>query len=166
MATALPLGYISDYELADVLLLEEMDPEMARQQLMARMAPGIDVFKMETVAISLPSLQASTLESSYVVTPLTELALPELRQNIEAILTAESVPRERVRKGKVRVYDLRPLILHLALNEEAESSPDIEMRLMLKPSLTGRPDEVLLALGLDPLDCRIRRTLIVLQEQE
>ena len=38
MATALPLGYTSEYELADILLLEAMEPEAARVQLMARMA--------------------------------------------------------------------------------------------------------------------------------
>lgn len=165
MATALPLGYTSEYELADVLLLEEMEPEAARQQLMARMAPGIDVYRIEAVPISLPSLQASTVSSSYVATPLDPVAVPALQQKIETMLAAESLPRERVRKGKTRKYDLRPLILDLALKTEREPSPQIEMNLMLQPSLTGRPDEVLMTLDLDPLDCRVHRTLIVLQEQ-
>jgi len=165
MATALPLGYTSEYELADVLLLEEMVPETAQQQLMAKMAPGIDVYKIETVPVSLPSLQASTVASSYVATPLDPVDVPKLKQKIDDILASDSLMRQRTRKGKVREYDLRPLILKLALHEQAEQLPQIEMSLMLKPSFTGRPDEVLMTLGFDPLDCRVHRTLIVLQEQ-
>ncbi len=166
MATALPLGYTSEYELADVLLLEEMEPEAARQQLTAKMAPGIDVYKAETVPISLPSLQASTIESSYVATPLDPVDTAVLQQKIEAMLAADTLPRQRLHKRKLREYDLRPLILDLALTQPTGKPPQINMRLMLQSGATGRPDEVLDSLDLDPLDCRVHRTMIVLQEQD
>ncbi len=38
------------------------------------------------------------------------------------------------------------------------------MRLCLEPAKTGRPDEVLLELGLDPLAARIHRTRLMLSE--
>ncbi len=166
MATALPLGYTSEYELADVLLLEEMEPEAARQQLTAKMAPGIDVYKAEIVPISLPSLQASTIESSYVATPLDPVDTAVLQQKIEAMLAADTLPRQRLHKRKLREYDLRPLILDLALTQPTGKPPQINMRLMLQSGATGRPDEVLDSLDLDPLDCRVHRTMIVLQEQD
>lgn len=165
MATALPLGYTSGGELADVLLTERVQPEAARQQLMAKMAPGIDVYRAEEVPISLPSLQASTAASSYVATPLDPVDTAEIQARIDAILAADSWMRDRERKGKVKSYDLRPLILALALVESAPAPPQIDMTLTLQPSATGRPDEVLLALGLDPLDCHVHRTQIMLQEQ-
>jgi hypothetical protein len=40
------------------------------------------------------------------------------------------------------------------------------MRLVMKPGKTGRPDEVLRALGLDPMAARITRTEIVLAAPE
>lgn len=163
MATALPLGYTSECELADILLLERMEPEMARQQLMRKMAPGIVVLVMKEVPTDAPSLQASTAEASYRVTPLDAVDLAILMARIETLLAAEQVLREREQKGKVKGYDLRPLILALSAQPTLNGLVQIEMQLLLQPSLTGRPDEVLLALGLDPLAARIHRTGIVLQ---
>ncbi len=164
MATALPLGYTSEYELADVLLVERVEPEQARQQLMSRIAPGIDVFRMVDVPLQAPSLQASTLESTYVATPLDAIDHFEMAARIDALLAMPEVRREREHKGKMKAYDLRPLILDLCLLETAVAPLQIQMRLLLQPSLTGRPDEVLLALGIDPLATRIHRTCIVLQD--
>ncbi len=165
MATALPLGYTSEYELADVLMVERVEPEVARQQLMARMASGIEVYQMADVPLPAPSLQASTVESTYVATPLDPVDRQELAAQIETLLAATQLLREREHKGKMKVYDLRPLILDLSLTDTLPMPPAIQMRLLLQPSLTGRPDEVLLALGIDPLAARIHRTRIVLQDE-
>lgn len=164
MAAALPLGYTSEYELADLLMVERVEPEMARQQLMARMAPGIEVYQMADVPLQVPSLQASTVESTYVAIPLDPVDRPVLAAQIDGLLAATELPREREHKGKMKGYDLRPLLLDLRLLDGVDP-PAIQMRLLLQPSLTGRPDEVLLALGIDPLACRIHRTRIVLQDE-
>ncbi len=164
MATALPLGYTSEYELADILLMETMEPEAARVQLMSKMAPGIDVFKMEEVPVSVPSLQASTVESSYLATLLDPYDVAQLQQQVDAVLTAESIMLEKVRKKKVRQFDLRPLIIDLKAQEAENGAAQLWMRLYLQPSRTGRPDDVFKALGLDPLDARIHRLQIVLED--
>lgn len=163
MAAALPLGYTSAYELADILLVEKVAPEVAQPQLMARMAPGIEVYRMEEVPIHGPALQAITTESSYVATLLDPVDMQQLAARIDELLAAEQLWRQRQQKGKVKAYDLRPLIRHLSAHQRADGRPQIEMRLLLQPSLTGRPDELLLALGLEPLDSHIHRTHIVLQ---
>jgi radical SAM-linked protein len=163
MASALPLGYTSEYELADLLLVQRVEPEQARPQLMAKMAPGIDVFRMTEVPIHVPSLQASTKEATYVATLLDPVDWAALDEQIRVLLAQEVLLREQEHKGKMKTYDLRPLILHLCLVDTADSWPQIHMRLLLQPSLTGRPDELLQALGLDPLAARIHRTHIALQ---
>ncbi len=165
MATALPLGYTSEYELADVLMMERVEPEQARQHLMDRMAPGIEVYHMADVPLQVPSLQASTVESTYVAAPLDPVDRQELAAQVAALLAAPQLLREREHKGKRKVYDLRPLLLDLCLLDTADDLPHLQMRLLLQPSLTGRPDEVLLALGIDPLAARIHRTRIVLQDE-
>ena len=163
MATALSLGYTSEYELSDILLQEKMDPETARQQLMAKMAPGIDVYKMEEVPISLPSLQASTVETTYIATLLDPYDLKQLQTQVDELLAAESIMREKIRKRKVKQFDLRPLIIDLKTQESEEGLAQLWMRLYLQPARTGRPDDVFKALGLDPLDARIHRLKIVLE---
>lgn len=162
MATALPLGYTSKYELADILLAEKVKPEQARQQLMTKMAPGIVILQVEEVPVSGPSLQSMTKSSTYVATPLDPVDFAELQAKITEILTAEKLERVKERRGKKKVYDLRPLILDLSATQGQDGQVHIHMNLCLEPAKTGRPDEVLDALGFDPLDMRIHRTGMVL----
>jgi radical SAM-linked protein len=164
MATALPLGYTSEYELADILLMEEMEPELARQQLMAKMAPGIVILRVEDVPVSGASLQSLTKSSTFKATPLDPVDFAELQANVAAILAADKLEKTRERRGKKKVYDLRPLILDLSAAQDEAGQVHIYMNLCLEPSKTGRPDEVLETLGFDPLDLRIHRTGMVLVE--
>ena len=76
-----------------------------------------------------------------------------LEERIEALMGADSLPRER--RGKM--YDLRPLVERLWI----EPGNAIGMQLVARPGAMGRPDEVLLALGLDPHNARIHRTDLV-----
>lgn len=156
MATALPLGYTSACELADIWLQEAMDPDTARQQMMVRMAPGIHVWQVTEAPLKEPALQTQTADSTYEVTLLDPTDLDRLQRRIAALLAADSLPRER----RDKPYDLRPLLLDLALIEPAGDLTRLEMRLMLREGKTGRPDEVLEALELDPLAARIHRTAI------
>ena len=162
MATALPLGYTSEHELADILLAEAMEPELAKQQLMAKMAPGIVVLRVIEVPVSAPSLQSITQSSSYVATPLDPVNFANLQAKVAELLAAQSIERVRQRRGKQKVYDLRPLILDLSVEQNKTGQVQIYMNLCLEPAKTGRPDDVLDALGLDPLDVRIHRTGMVL----
>ncbi|MCA9918820.1 MAG: TIGR03936 family radical SAM-associated protein [Anaerolineales bacterium] len=164
MATALPLGYTSQYELADILLTEAMEPAQAQQQLMARMAPGIVILQVVEVPVSGPSLQAITESSSYVATPLDPVDFAEVQAKVADLLAAEKVERTKERRGKEKVYDLRPLILDLSTTQDENGQVHIQMNLCLEPSKTGRPDDVLDALGFDPLDMRICRTGMTLAE--
>lgn len=164
MATALPLGYTSEHELADIWLTEKMDPEAARQQLTAKMAPGIEIYRMADVPFAEPALQTRTASTHYVATILDPVDTAVLQQRIDALLASESHVRERATGKKRKPYDLRPLIFDLILNQSG-TGVQIEMHLSLAPSKTGRPDEVLLALELDPLAARIHRTLIVLADE-
>lgn len=163
MAAALPLGYTSEYELADIWLTEQMDPAQAQAQLMAKMAPGIAIYRTEEAPLAEPPLQTRTTASQYLATPLEPVDAAALTQRIDALLAADSWVRVRSRGKKKKEYDLRPLILDLHL--AAQDPLTLSMTLTLEPSKTGRPDEVLLALELDPLDARIHRTRIVLDDE-
>jgi radical SAM-linked protein len=165
LASALPLGFTSTGELADIWLAEALDPAVAREQMMRKMAPGIDVVKVEEVPIAWPSLESSTLSASYSATLLDPLEPAELEQRIALLLAAESLPRERTHgNGQVKQYDLRPLILGLENALDEKGTAMLSMHLALEPGHTGRPDEVLAALDLDPLAARVQRDEIILAE--
>ena len=129
---------------------------------MTKMAPGITIHSVVEVPLSEPALQTQTSESTYLTTFLDPVDGEELQGRIDSLLAAESHFRQRSRGKKQKVYDLRPLILDLWLDESADGAARINMRLFLMPGKTGRPDEVLLALDLDPLAARIRRARITL----
>lgn len=162
LAAALPLGYTSECELADIWLAERVDPDRAREQMMSRMAPGIAIHRVWEVPLSAASLQASTVESTYVAAITEEIDEALLQERIAALLAAEKLMRRRRNKE----YDLRPLILNIKLEKSADEALLLTTRLLLKSGQTGRPDEVLAALGLDPLAARIHRTQIVVEENE
>ncbi len=164
-AAALPLGYTSEYELADIWLSEEMDPQEAVEQMMQKMAPGIELTAAEQVPLNAPSLQSVTASAHYVVTPLDAQDPGELDSRIDRLLAESSLIRERKRgKGKTKRYDLRPLILDLTSDIDEQDNTVLNMSLLLMPGMSGRPDEALDALGLDPLAARIHRTMITLSD--
>ncbi len=163
-ASALSLGTTSDGEMADIWLQEAMEPEAARVQIMSRMAPGIEVVGIADVPLRAPAMQTLTRSAHYVVTLLDAVDMEALQDRIEALLATETLVRERGKGRKRKEYDLRPFILALTLSQSDEGLAQIVMHLTLEPSKTGRPDEVLLALELEPLDARIHRTQIVLDE--
>jgi radical SAM-linked protein len=167
IASPLPLGFLSEYELADIWLKEEMDPASAQAQMMSRMAPGIEIYRVREVPLHEDSLQSRILAAHYRVTLLDAVDTAELAQKIDDLLAAESCLRRRLRGKKRKEYDLRPLILALSIiDPDAEGRTRLRMRLRQEPGYTGRPDEVLDSLGLDPLAARICRTRLALPEDE
>ncbi len=149
LAAALPLGFTSECELVDVWLEAHIPAAELLQRLTAAAPPGLTIHKVEEAAIKAPSLQSQLKAAEYniVLEPL-----PDLKGRVDALLAAVTLPRER--RGKS--YDLRPLVLAIWLDAEG-----IGMQLAAMPGSTGRPDEVLLALGLDAPVARIHRTRLI-----
>ncbi len=161
LAAALPLGFTSECEIADIWLMETLEPDVAHEMMMSKMAPGIEIFEVREIPLSAPATQTLTAEAKYEAIILDPIERSELQAQIEDFMAAESIERER--RGKV--YDLRELVLDLMLVEMANDTLRIDMHLYLLPGKTGRPDEVLDALGLDPLAARIHRKAIILADE-
>ncbi len=164
MATALPLGTISEHEIADIWMATAMEPEAAQQLIMSKMAPGIDVYRVEDVPLKGRALQMRTISSDYKVELLDAVDVEVLNGRITTLLNADSHIRVRARGKKRKEYDLRPLINSLTFAENEGEHGVLHMNLSLMPAKTGRPDELLLALELDPLAARIHRLHIEMEE--
>ena len=162
LAAALPLGYTSAAEVADVWLTEAMAPEVFGARLMARMAPGIVISAVVEVPLVAPSLQQQLAESVY------EVGFPDgvdgeaLRRSVAELLAAGSLMRERRRPkdNRPQTFDLRPLLLDVAVEEDEGGAPHLRLRLVQSATQTARPDDVLTALGFDPLATRVRRVAL------
>ena len=167
-ATATPLGMTSECEMMDVWLDEVLDTAVAHDMMMQRMAPGIAVLDVQDVPLHGDTLQTLTRETVYeAVIPADTMSAEVLREQVAALLAADELLRARTVKRKVKSYDLRPLILDLKLVETDTAVDELRliMHLMLEPGRTGRPDEILLALGADPLDVRMHRTAMTLADE-
>ncbi len=159
IGAALPLGCLSEGDLMDVWLEEELDPLQIESSLRLAAPPGIRVDRVQAIEPTEPVLQ-SVVRAAVFEVASAALPLPdEIDRRIETLIESEQLPR--VRRGKS--YDLRPLIEELRFDRAAST---LRMRLVAREGATGRPEEVLDALGLDPTDCLIRRTGLVLGEVE
>ncbi|MCA9950060.1 MAG: TIGR03936 family radical SAM-associated protein [Anaerolineales bacterium] len=166
LAVALPLGYTSDSELADIWLAEAMQPAQAQAQLMSRIAPGLEIVAVQEIPIKEPSLETLTVSAAYVISFLDSQDVEDLQSKIDTILDSETIicERKQGRKGKIKQYNLRPLILDLALDKTDAGQTHLLAELALMPAKTGRPDEVLRLLNIDPLSAHVHRTKITLND--
>jgi radical SAM-linked protein len=149
LAAALPLGFTSECEIVDVWLTEAVGVESAMAELHRATSPGIEIKSVRDVAESLPALQTLVRSADYVATVPGDVS--GLDQRVAELLSAATLPRER--RGKV--YDLRPLIESLSLEGNV-----VRMRLAARDAATGRPEEVLAALGLEDRQVAVHRTAL------
>lgn len=156
----LPLGVTSEAELLDVFLSERADPRQAPAALAPRLPPGVEVLAAQEVGLAAPSLQSLIRWAEYeALVPAGGLPWDEVAARVQRLLQADAFPAEYRRETKVRHYDLRPLVLALRLAEgERDGCFVLRMRLRAEPEMTGRADQVLLALDLPPARsiCRTR----------
>ncbi len=153
LASPLPLGISSHCEVVDLRLNEDIDPANLPARLQSAMPSGIGIVKVESVDEREPSLQTQVISAEYEAT-LTEASDGSaLKRKMDELLESESIPRER--RGKP--YDLRPLIEELELVSENK----IRMRLAAREGATGRPDEVLDALGIPIEKAQVERSNLI-----
>jgi radical SAM-linked protein len=160
LASALPLGFTGSQEIIDAWL-EKTLPNTAIQQALSQAAPpGILIQQIETIDERAPALQTMLEASDYTI--ILDEQIPDLDKHLDALLQAESLPRQR--RGKD--YDLRPLVLALGrLPDREDGCQRIYTRLMAKEGATGRPEEVLEVLGADPLSTRVNRERLVITDK-
>jgi radical SAM-linked protein len=164
LASALPLGYTSEAEVAEFWLKEPMPIDEVAKALHNAAPPGFILHKAVTNEPRAPKLQNDLKSAQFTIT--FKQPHPGLQEAVAEMLAAEELPRVRVRKGKKKPYDLRPLILDATVTPAAEGQSQLLiLHLTAEPSATGRPDEVLDELGIDPLAPHIHRTRLYFQSE-
>lgn len=161
-AAGLPLGFESKAEFMDVWLEGEdlPTPEDVRERLLVTLPEGLTVGAVTAVEEKSPALQTLTRAAEYTAVPGEGAEQGELARRVEELMAQDALLRTRRKK----TYDLRPLIHEL---EVLPGSP-AALRMVLSLSQeegTGRPDEVLDALGLDPLSARVTRQTILFSDE-
>jgi len=163
LAAPLPLGYVARKELLDMTLTTQMLLDDLSRRIIAALPEGLTLLQVEEVPLSAPSLQSQIRSATYRVHLNPNTPGPAVREKVTRFLSQNAFPlTRRSHKGRTRQIDLRALVQQLALRETASGRPVLEMRLRHDTEMTGRPDEVIAALGLtDAMDV-IERTGIEL----
>ncbi|HVF26168.1 MAG TPA: TIGR03936 family radical SAM-associated protein [Anaerolineales bacterium] len=165
IAAALPLGFSSRCEVMDMRLENDIPLDGLREKLQNTLPTGIQVLNVESADERVPALQTQVVSAEYEVTLMGSIDASDLTRKVASVLESESIMRER--RGKT--YDLRPLIEELSftpspvplgapIGDDKGVGVRIFMRLSAREGATGRPEEVLDALGISFEETRIERT--------
>jgi radical SAM-linked protein len=165
IASALPLGIAGTAEIVDLWLdTDPGNPSDTQSHVQAVSPPGLTILKVETVDEHGPALQTQVVSAEYCITLLEPASVPDLQERLDNLLRATTLPR--IRRDKP--YDLRPLVEELTLAPGFSTEcvgAGIFVRLAARDGATGRPEELLDALGISMEATRIERTRLVLKEK-
>ncbi|MEA5077599.1 MAG: TIGR03936 family radical SAM-associated protein [Anaerolineaceae bacterium] len=155
-AAPLPLGFTSNAEIVDIWLDTDDALDVITRKLTDTTQPGLTIHKVQSIELFSEALPNLVHATTYLV-EFDDLPGVEFTDKLAALLAKPTIERER--RGKK--YDLRPLVERL---EVAKTDPfTLSMQLTSLPSATGRPEEVLEELGIDPFSVDIDRTGILLK---
>jgi radical SAM-linked protein len=156
LAAALPLGFTSDCELIDIWLEYDMELNQIKSALTLAAPPGILILDIVAVDPHAPSLQSTMETSEYLITfaePITDIL-----QRIDWLISCDSLQS----RWRDKEYDLRALIHRIEYaGEDSSGRQRILVQLSAKEGATGRPEEVIMALGGEPKTSQVHRTRLV-----
>jgi radical SAM-linked protein len=163
LAAPLALGITSDAELMDVFCTKWVSPHGFTTAAGWQLPPGIQILKVYSVALTLPSLQAQVRQAEYRVEIETEKEPPDVVAALTSLLSVKHLPWQHQRDTGPRKYDLRALIDDLWLINRDNGCCTIGMRLRCSSSGSGRPEQVAAALGFTHRPLSIHRTKFILE---
>ncbi len=161
LASPLAVGVTSEGELMDVFLVRKVSLDFFTRALGEQLPRGVGVIDVKDIWPRLPSLQSQLRFAEYQVEVGPEIGQEEVNLAIRSLMGRESLPWEHFRDKKVHKYDLRGLIDDIWIAREEESGCTLGMRLYNSPRGSGRPDQVLLALGFAKPAKSIHRTRLI-----
>ena len=167
----LPTGMAGEAELADLVLTERRTRSDVAARLAAGLPHGDRLVDLFDVWLGAPALAGQVVAADFRVT-IRATPSARIADACSAVLAATTLERTRSKgPGRAVTYDLRPLVLDLAVapgratddlaGDSEDHAPDrdttvVRMRLRIaQDGAAGRPGEVVLALGEvleEPLD--------------
>ena len=161
-AAALGVGITGVRELIDITFSPPVPLDELAARIRAKLPPGVFLHAVEEVRLKTESLQAHTIGADYTILIFAEpdeIPAALLEERIAAFWATDVIERERERKGHKYTYNLRPLVFELTYRgyDAAKEEHRIFVRVQQRGGATGRPDEVVDALGFDDFARTLRR---------
>jgi radical SAM-linked protein len=147
----------------DVYCSGAVSPHAFTSAVSRQLPADIAIAQVYPVGLMLPSLQAQVRYADYTVTVDTEKEQPEIDAILDAMLAREQMLWQHQRDTGVRQYDLRALINDLWLIASQAGRCTLGMRLRCGSRGSGRPEQVVAALGFTDYPQSIHRTGLILE---
>ena len=145
LASALPLGVVSQCEILDIWVLEPISTDSLKNDLAIGVPSGIEVIEIVEVDLKGKSLQSRLRAAEYVIELEDNVEIQVLQEIVDKLLAMKSIIRQR--RGKD--YDMRSLIQVLDIVSEDSVPQKIFVRFSACPGATGRPSELLEYMGIN-----------------
>lgn len=169
-ASALGVGITGVCEPVDITLSPPVPLVEVERLLREKLPPGISLQAIEEVPLKTPALYSLLIGADYTILLYAEpqeLSPALIAQRIAEFLAQPEIIRERERKGEKYMYNLRPLVFVLRYDgyDAASEEHRIFLRVQQREGATGRPDEVVAALGFDDFARTLRRDFLYRSDQ-
>lgn len=148
LGAPLPVGVTADAELMDVYLKRRLSPFYFLKLIGPQLPQGVEVTETQDVPLDWPSLQSQVEKAEYRVVVAADAGPQAIEEAIGSLLARDSLPWEHQRDKEVRRYDLRAMVHDLWLEESGDGEATLAMLLRCDPTGSGRPEQVVAALGL------------------
>lgn len=169
-AAPLGVGITGTRELIDITLSPPVPlPELA-ERVRAKLPPGVILQDLAEVPLKTTALQSLLIGADYTILIYAapgELSAELFAERIATFWATTEIWRERERKGEKYEYNLRPLVFELRYEgyDPAAEEHRIFLRVQQRAGATGRPDEVVDALGLDDYARTLHRERLYYADQ-
>lgn len=166
-ASPLPVGYSSECEVMDIWLDRHVDLAALARGIQQQSPVGLTVLEVAEVPLAAPYPQATLRAAEYRVQLNSPASADAFGAAIERLLAQPAIERQRVRKkGQLQGYDLRPLIRDVRYEGSRGDTHTLWMDVQCSPQGSGRPEEIVEALGVDASRVTIHRTRLMWGERE
>jgi len=163
VAAPLAVGVTSEAELMDVWLNRWMPPQSFLMKVKGQLANGFDIFNAWEVGLNIPSLQSCLVLAEYNVVVRSEKGQRDVDASVCSLLQARELPWHHLRNNKMHFYDLRALIDNIWIVGYHDFLYVLGMRLHCNANGSGRPEQVVSALGFSEYPESIHRTELILK---
>lgn len=154
MASAISLGYTGSRELLECWLDDELTLQEIQTRLEPVLHPGIRLVKVEEVDLREKPIQVQICGAWYIA-DLPQVDPSGLTEKIDHLLEQAEVWVER----KNKQINIRPFLHSLDFKQNENQ---LILHLSAGENTTGRVDEILKLLDIDPLECVVDRAAIEL----
>jgi radical SAM-linked protein len=162
LAVPLSVGVTADNELLDISITKVVSAHWFMETVNRQLPDGLKVIEATPIGPNVPSLQSQVCFTQYQVLLQTGKGEEGVKNMIDLILGAESIPWHHERDTGRKSYDLRMLIDDIWLVESGAGTCLLGMILRCDEGGSGRPEQVALALGFPEYPLSIKRTKLLL----